>query len=136
MKINDLYGDTIYSYTRAQAIEDGVLIDVSVMANEAGFRVPVAITNTVWDNYVCWTDMDTDKQTFQDQSGRLWDLLWMLYMSAKHSRGENVIFYHLYVVPRDGKSRRPDKTRLKAVINGGDNGEAVITIMLLTCPVS
>jgi len=33
----------IHTYTRAQAIEDGVLIDVSEMAREAGFRWPVAV---------------------------------------------------------------------------------------------
>ena len=36
--------DLIYSYTRAQALADGVLVDVSQMASEAGFRYPTAIT--------------------------------------------------------------------------------------------
>ncbi|MCF5089180.1 hypothetical protein GIW57_03195 [Stenotrophomonas sp. PA-6-5C] len=35
--------DLIHSYTRAQAIEDGVLVDVSDVAKEAGFKLPVAI---------------------------------------------------------------------------------------------
>jgi hypothetical protein len=34
--------DLIYSYTRAQAIEDGVLVDVSEMAREGGIRFHVA----------------------------------------------------------------------------------------------
>ena len=38
-KMND---EIIYAYTRAQAIEDGVLADVSEVAKEAGFRYPVA----------------------------------------------------------------------------------------------
>jgi type I site-specific restriction endonuclease len=29
---DNLFGDVIYSYTRAQAIEDGVLVDVSALA--------------------------------------------------------------------------------------------------------
>jgi hypothetical protein len=36
--------DLIHSYSRAQAIADGVLIDVSATAREAGIRCPVALT--------------------------------------------------------------------------------------------
>ena len=39
--------DVIYTYTREQAIEEGVLIDVSEMASEAGFKWPVAVTVNV-----------------------------------------------------------------------------------------
>jgi hypothetical protein len=38
----------IHSYLRKQAIEDGVLLDVSTMGREAGFRYPVALTQAVW----------------------------------------------------------------------------------------
>lgn len=44
--------DLIHSYTRAQAIEDGVLVDVSDVAKEAGFKLPVAITHAAWSRYV------------------------------------------------------------------------------------
>ena len=37
-------GPIIYSYSRAQAIEDGVLIDVTPQAKKAGFTVPAAMT--------------------------------------------------------------------------------------------
>lgn len=36
--------DLIHSYTRAQAIEDGVLVDVSDVGKGADFKLPVAIT--------------------------------------------------------------------------------------------
>jgi hypothetical protein len=35
----------IFQYTRAQAIEDGVLIDVTVQAAELGFRVHTVVTD-------------------------------------------------------------------------------------------
>jgi hypothetical protein len=35
-----LFGEVIFSYTRAQAIADGELVDVSMTAQEAGFRPP------------------------------------------------------------------------------------------------
>jgi hypothetical protein len=38
----------ISSYTRAQAIADGELVDVSTIAREAGFRFPTAITRALW----------------------------------------------------------------------------------------
>ena len=44
--------ELIHSYTRKQAIEDGGLIDVSEMAKEAGFKFPVATTNTVWTDLI------------------------------------------------------------------------------------
>ena len=42
--VESFFGDIISTYTRAQAIKDGVLIDVSSTAKEAGFEWPVAIT--------------------------------------------------------------------------------------------
>jgi hypothetical protein len=36
--------DLIHRYTRADALRDGVLVDVSATAREAGFRWPVALT--------------------------------------------------------------------------------------------
>jgi len=35
------FGNVISTYTRAQAIEDGVLIDPGSMAKEVGFKWPV-----------------------------------------------------------------------------------------------
>ena len=42
----------IFSYTRAQAIEDGVLVDLTEWAAETGFKIPVACTATVWHQYI------------------------------------------------------------------------------------
>ena len=126
----DLFGEMIYSYTRAQAIEDGELVDVSDMAKQSGFKIPVAVTRAVWDQYIEWTDEDDDKQTLQDQSGRLWDVLWMLYVACKRNKGESYINYELHVIPRDETSKSPNLVTLKSIICGGDKGEPVITIML------
>ena len=126
---NNPFGETIYAYTRTQAIEDGELVDVSKMAKEAGFRVPVAVTRSVWGQYIEWTDNDTDKQTIQDQPGRLWDVLWMLRFAYLSNKSEFLI-YTLHIVPRDGHSKKPVLVKLKAILGGGDEGEPVITIML------
>lgn len=69
---NNPFGPVIYAYTRAQALADGVLVDVSNAAVEAGFKVPVALTRAAWDDCVEWNDEDTRRQTPQNASGRLW----------------------------------------------------------------
>jgi hypothetical protein len=129
-KINSVFGNVIFTYTRAQAIEDGVLIDVTANASKAGFKIPVAVTDSIWNNLIEWTDADTDKQTYQDSNGRLWDVLSMLHFAITKAPNAACIFYKLNVVPRDGKSNKAKLVQLKAVIGAGDNGEAVITIML------
>ena len=48
------FGNVIYSYTRAQAIADGVLIDVTDEAKAHGFKVPVAITDHLFHGYVAF----------------------------------------------------------------------------------
>jgi type I site-specific restriction endonuclease len=42
--VTKLFGEVISTYTRAQALEDGVLVDAGAMAHEADFKWPVAIT--------------------------------------------------------------------------------------------
>ena len=44
--------NVIFSYTRAQAISDGVLIDVTAQAREMGFKVPAAITDNLFHTYI------------------------------------------------------------------------------------
>ncbi len=120
----------IYEYSRAQAIEDGVLIDVSKAAQEAGFIRPVALTSAAWAECVAWSDADNEK-THQDERGRLHDVLWMAHVAIRNHSGNNAeILYYLLCVPRDGKSTRAVRTQLKIVAGPGDKGEMVITIML------
>lgn len=37
--IHEVFGEVISTYTREQALEDGVLIDVTEQAKEAGFTI-------------------------------------------------------------------------------------------------
>ncbi|KLD26130.1 hypothetical protein TB9_23405, partial [Xanthomonas perforans] len=68
--------DIIHSHTRANLLEDGDLVDVSALAREAGFNVPVAVTRAVWADCVAWSQEDTKrKHVPQDEQGRLWDVL-------------------------------------------------------------
>lgn len=121
----------IHTYTRAQAIDDGVLVDVSEPASHEGFIIPVAVTSAVWHAYIEWTDEDTNKQIVQKKENRLSNVLWMLYLAIKKNKStDDYILYELYVVPRDGQTKKAELIKLKSLIHAGDNGEAVITIML------
>jgi hypothetical protein len=116
--------EVIYAYTRAQALEDGVLVDVSAMAKEAGIKLPVALTSTVWGQYV----EVPEGVTCQDESGRLWDILWMFRCSAAKFSGDTLQF-KLHV-RNDNRPGTPPLVILRAVVGPGDDAEPVITIML------
>ena len=124
------FGPVLSTYTRAQAIEDGILVDVSETAREAGFKIPVAVTRSVWERLVALPD---GYQGFQDESGRLWDVLWMAhYYAVRASNSDRV---RMCVLVRDIRkdlrdSNRPPRKHFPIVaIGGGDAGEPVITIM-------
>lgn len=115
----------IHSYSRADAINDGVLVDVTKTAKEAGFKFPVALTRAVWDAYV----VVPEGVRCQDEGGRLWDVLWML-RTAISKGGESTVAFRLYV--RNSNRERLDRrdlVTLKAVCGPGDNAEPVITVM-------
>jgi len=118
--------EIVDAYSRAQAIEEGVLVDVSSVAREAGIKFPVAITRTVWTKYV-----EVPKGVkCQDESGRLWDILWMFRCAAGRCQGDTLRF-QLYVRNHDRERLdHRDLVTLKAVCGPGDQDEPVITIML------
>lgn len=124
------FGTVIDAYTRADAIADGALVAVDERtAREAGFRFPVALTRAAWLDCVAWTDEDSERQTPQDESGRLWDVMNMTALAARRNRGERRFMATLYRVPRGGRARAPRLVQLKCVIGPGDSGEPVVTIM-------
>ena len=47
--IHELFGPPISTYTRAQAIEDGVLVDITEQARQQRFVFPMAMTSALWD---------------------------------------------------------------------------------------
>jgi hypothetical protein len=121
--------DVIYSYSRAQALSDGVLVDVSKMAREAGIRFPVAVTSAVWGNYVAVPP----GVECQDEAGRLWDILFMFAMRVRSNNrakpGDNADTITFALLVRNN-NERPSRVDLKAVCGPGDDAEPVITIML------
>ena len=124
------FGPVISTYTRAQAIEDGFLVDVSDTAREAGFTIPVAVTRTVWTRLVA---VPEGYRGFQDERGRLWDVLWMARHYALRASGSDRVT--MCVLVRDIRkdlrdSYRPPRRHFPVVaIGAGDDGSPAITVM-------
>jgi hypothetical protein len=125
------FGDAVYSYSRAQAIEDGELVDVSGPAKEAGISFPVAMTRGVYAQCV---ELPEGYHGCQDVNGRLWDVVWMLRCAIRRSRGGDRIDYGVLVrriTKQLSDDRRPPVLhKLYALCGPGDTPAPVITIML------
>ena len=120
------FGPVIYSYTRAQAVADGVQVEVTKTAHEAGIKFPVFLTRTVFDAYVELPPGVTG----QDEAGRLWDIVWMLRFAILRGRaGAERIPVALYV--RNDNRRA---TLIKLVATCGpldiDDPQPAITVMM------
>lgn len=125
----EFWGTPIHVYTRAEALADGVLIDVTETAREAGFRLPVAMTTGVWSEAVAWSDDPLLLLPVgQDEKGRLRDVLMQACLAARRARDESVLTFDLLRVT--DPATRPQKITLRMAIAPGDGGEPVITILL------
>jgi hypothetical protein len=117
--------DQIHRYTRADAVGDGVLIDVSAVAREAGIRYPVALTRAAWERCVAVPP----GVACQDEAGRVWDVVFLLRCAIGRGDGGPVVRFGVHV-RNDDRERTPPLVRLKALCGPGDQGEPVVTVML------
>ena len=123
----DHFGPVIYSYTRSQAVADGVQVEVTKTAAEAGIKFPVFLTRGVFDAFVTVPPGVAG----QDEAGRLWDIVWMLRFAILRSRaGAQRIPVALYV--RNSNTERPRLVKLIATCGplDIDDAQPAITVML------
>lgn len=84
-QLEEIYGEVISSYTREQALEDGVLVDVTEWASSdhgflGGFTCPVALTQALW------ADIEAIPKSLEgiaDVRGRAHDVLWMASLAVR-----------------------------------------------------
>ena len=127
--------DVISTYTRAQAIEDGMLVpttdlvpDEPNFAVQAGFKVPVALSAELAALVI--PNEREQRELWQSIKGRLWDVLSMARMYGRRQSGDTVYFpCILRTLGRKDRDGRRSTYHLKAVISGGDQGEPVMTVM-------
>jgi hypothetical protein len=124
---NSPFGEVIYSYTRSQAVADGVQVEVSKVAVEAGICFPVFLTRTVYDAYVAVPP----NVTGQDEAGRLWDVLWMLRFAIQRSRpGADRIPVAFYVRNSDSQPAKLVKLIATCGPLDIDDPHPAITVMM------
>jgi hypothetical protein len=105
------FGGVIYAYTRAQAVADGVQVEVTKTAQEAGIKLPMFLTRAVYDAYVT---VPPDV-TGQDEAGRLWDVVWMTRFAIIRSHGHT------------------DRCPVALYVKNADNRPARLVKLVATC---
>ena len=120
------FGAVIYSYTRAQAVADGVQVEVTKTAQEAGIKFPVFLTRTVFDAYVAVPEGVTG----QDEAGRLWDICWMLRFAIARSHGHTDRLPVALYVRNDNRAARLVKLIASCGALDIDDPQPAITVMM------
>ena len=115
--------DLIHTYSRAEALDDGVLIDAGPLARELGFKHPVALTVGAWNACVRLPAGVVG----QDERGRLWDVLWPMHLAVRRAE-KPATEIRFDVVVRIG--RRRERKTLRAVCGPADDGSPCVTVML------
>jgi len=128
--------EVIYAYSRAQAISDGVLVDMDAgdfgkgetgkqLRESLGIRLPIAMTSTLFGEIEC---NEEDTKVGQSLLGRFWDILSVFRYAALRNKSESQITFPLAVFRADkGKT---ENVNVKAVIGAGDDGSPALTFML------
>ena len=139
--VSDIFGDVIHAYTRKQAIEDGVQIELTKWhgdtVREAGIKFRLFATSEVYLNCVCPIEGEGFKLApCQDAEGRLWDVLTMLVYGIRHSPVSARVAFSVLVVPNvkdDGRTRNPRAKRVDLLATVGpvdiDEPAPAITVM-------
>ena len=120
------FGEVIYAYTRKQALADGVQVEVSKTAQEAGIKFPMFLTRTVFDAYVA---VPPDVSA-QDEAGRLWDIVWMTRFAILRCKpGVSRIPVALYV-RNDNRAAKLVKLIATCGPLDMDDAQPAITVMM------
>lgn len=118
--------DVISTYTRAEAIEDGFLVDLMqgemLEVCKQHFSWPIACTNTVFS---IMQKAVENKKHCNDYAGILHD---MLHMSkVYYQRIDDSSRYFKVIITGAGRKRN---YVFKMMVHAGDHGEGVVTIMM------
>ena len=126
--MSDFNPEIIYSYTRAQAIADGVLIDVTSQAQEAGFKIPVAISAALYHEYIVPPE-GTEESEGQSLEDRLHDAFWMLKAAASTRWDKDHVSFRVLFLTK-AVPRTLSEVECWAIVGPDDDGRPCLTIML------
>ena len=127
VELNNFFSecDMIFEYTRAQAIADGVLIDLTSCfpSDTRMFKWSLACTSTVWNLIESAASAEE-----VDPALYVWDVAYMAHVaikSATNSGSSELPFEVKMPLTENGT-----EYKLKLVCGPGDDGSPVLTIML------
>ncbi len=104
--MHKIFGEVISEYSREQAIEDGVLIDISEKAKTVGFNIPTVITQHL---HSVLNDIPKSKKGSENYDARLGDVLYMAFLRVKvelekaEFKKDSLSFSALVSIPKTGK---------------------------------
>lgn len=126
MSKEDFEPHLIFSYTREMALEDGVLIDVTEDAKQVGFSLHTVVTSNLFNGYVV-PPAGLDASFGQSTPGRLHDLLVLARIAAGGEPDGDRVSFKVGFLMRPGQL---ETVKVILHIGPGDQGEAVLTLML------
>ena len=109
--------DLIHCYTRAQALADGVLVDLTERAGRAGIQYPTACTASVWALIDCIPASDVDELAGIVRDVRADAVLREMLAAIRTARGSDRVQFEAL------------GAALWAQCGPGDTAAPVITIM-------
>lgn len=112
----------VNSYPRRNAIETGCLIDLSDIAKEIGFTVPIACTSSLFKEV--FTPSHQCKLLGQKIEHRVWDMISTLAYAAKDALDPKIILRMEVAYEFNTEIHE-----MLAIVGPGDERELVITIM-------
>lgn len=124
----ELFGDVIHTYTRAQAIDDGFLVNFSDPESDTAdvcrqhYKFPIAGTSAVFE--VMRKAVENPRYC-NDYAGILHDMLSMSKIMCRKISDSEIMFR--VIIQGAGRSKYHD---FKLVVGPGDQGEGVITILM------
>ena len=115
---NNPFGDVVFSYSRSQAIADGVLVDLGQFGiTREHWKFPMACTDTVWNIIE-----DAVHNHGQDYAGTLHDIYTMAKLAIRKGQGRDTLLFSVIIASTH--------RGLKLHIGPGDDPAPVLTLML------
>lgn len=121
--LTEIFGEPIHVYTRAQAIADGVLVDLNLAAPDVcrqHYKYPIACTAAVWNM------IERAVENGADIPGTVHDLLWMSRVCVSRRFSDCTSLFECALVTGEGT----EFYTFKMMCGPGDEAEPVITLML------
>lgn len=116
--------DIVSTYSRAEALEDGVLVDATAAASETGFKLLKALTQRAWAECVA---VPKGLEATEQERGRLHNVLFIAFIAAKLNPGSTAVGFPVKVLVGGGRS---ELKQLYLPCGPGDDLAPVLTILM------